>query len=155
MKQLILTIASLFIAMTVQSSTAAESAWTVTSPDGRLVFELRLGPDMTGADKGALTYRVQHRAGATRHEVVQWSPIGTIRTDQSFVSGFHIVTIARPTVVDDSYVALHGKRRDVRHRANEQVFTFATGTGARMDVIVRAANDGVAFRYRFPEHDAA
>jgi hypothetical protein len=155
MKQLILTIASLFIAMTVQSSTAAESAWTVTSPDGTLVFELRLGPDMTGADKGALTYRVQHRAGATRHEVVQWSPIGTIRTDQSFVSGFHIVTIARPTVVDDSYVALHGKRRDVRHRANEQVFTFATGTGARMDVIVRAANDGVAFRYRFPEHDAA
>jgi alpha-glucosidase len=149
-----LVIASVFIGLAAGSSSAAPSTWRVTSPDGALVFELRLGPDATGSDVGALTYRVEHRAGMTRHEVVQWSPLGVARHDQPFVSGLRVATIAKATPVDDSYVALHGKRQNIRHRANEQVFTFANGAGARLDVVVRAANDGVAFRYRFPEHDS-
>src|SRR5262249_60929924 len=48
---------------------------------------------------------------------------------------------------------IHGKRRSNHHQARQQTFTFANAAGARVELIVQVANDGVAFRYRFPGTD--
>lgn len=128
---------------------AADSKWSVTSPDGTLMFDLRLAES-----DGALTYAVGHKAAADRDDVLQWSPLGVTRDDQAFVAGLKLTAAAPPSAIDDSYVALHGKRRSIRHRANEQVFSFVNAAGAPIDLVVRVANDGAAFRYRFPGRDA-
>ena len=57
--------------------------------------------------------------------------------------------------MDESYVALHGKRRAIRHRANELAVSFVNGRGAPLVVVARVADDGAAFRYRFPDQYAA
>jgi alpha-glucosidase len=130
---------------------AADSAqWTVTSPNGELAFELRLGDGPGAATAGALSYSVSHR----KSPVVNRSALGVRRDDQAFVDGLKFVEASRLAPIDDVYTAIHDKRRDVRHRANEQRFTFSNAANSRVDVIARVSNDGVAFRYHFPERDA-
>jgi alpha-glucosidase len=139
---------------------AADGPWTVTSPNGELTFELQLGPasgaPASGAQAGggALTYTVGHRHNGSRSDVLLASALGVRRDDQAFVSGLRFVSAASVSTIDETYVVPHGKRRSIHHQARQQVFTFANAAKARVDLVVRVANDGVAFRYRFPGKDA-
>jgi hypothetical protein len=100
-----------------------------------------------------LTYTVGHRHGGGRSDVLLASALGVRLDDQAFVSGLRFVHADAVSTIDETYVTLHGKRRSIHHQAHQQVFTFANAAGARLDLIVRVANDGVAFRYRFPGAD--
>ena len=127
----------------------AADSWTLASPDGTLHFDLRLEPD------GSLRYAVFRSQGAERRVVLEWSPLGVSRGDQAFVTGLKFTTATSPAAVDESYVAPHGKRRAIRHRANELAVSFVNGRGAPLVVVARVADDGAAFRYRFPDQYAA
>jgi hypothetical protein len=151
MRWLIASTACTLVLLAPRTSSAADQ-WEVRSPDGEIVFALRLGPG-PGGRAGALSYAVSRQHGSQTREILRRSPLGVRRDDQTFLDGLELVEVAPPRAVDDAYVAPHGKRRNVRHRANEQVFSFVNGKEARLDVIVSVANDGVAFRYRFPETD--
>jgi len=135
------------VALTMAPVHAADS-WSVVSPDGSVTFELLL------ADAGALSYRVRLGAGSDRTDVIAWSHLGVTRADQAFVTGLRPASRTAARAVDESYTTLHGKRSAVRHRANEAVFSFTNAAGAPLDLIVRATDDGAAFRYRFPNTDA-
>ena len=50
---------------------------------------------------------------------------------------------------------LLGKRSSVRSQARERVLSFRTASGGRLQIIMRASDDGFAFRYRFPETSAS
>src|SRR4051794_14955177 len=122
----------------------AADSWTLASPDGSLQFVLRLEAP------GTLRYAV-YRSGEV---VLASSPLGVTRGDQAFVTGLKFSAAGSLVPVDETYVALHGKRRSIRHRAREMVVSFVNEAGAPLDVIVRVADDGAAFRYRFPAKDA-
>jgi hypothetical protein len=144
-------IIELFVVLAISSAAApavAAESWTLTSPDGTLHFDLRLDAN------GALRYAVFRSGGAERRVLLEWSPLGVTRSDQAFVTGLTFTSATSPVEVNDSYVALHGKRRAIRHRAREFAVSFVNGSGATVDVIVRMADDGAAFRYRFPGRDA-
>ena len=61
----------------------------------------------------------------------------------------------KPRRVRDHYEILTAKRRVNDYRANRQVFHLQTVAGAKMDIIFQVSDDGVAFRYYFPETNAA
>ncbi len=146
MKWLIASLGCMLVLLAARAG-AADDQWTVRSPEGEITFELRLAT-------GALTYTVSRQQGGQTHEILRRSPLGVRRDDQGFLDGLKFLEAAPLRAVDDAYVAPHGKRRNVRHRANEQVFSFTNSKGGRLDVIVSVANDGAAFRYRFPETDS-
>jgi len=127
---------------TPAAAASAEGPWTVASPDGALTFELTLGD--------GLTYTVGHRHDSTRGDVLLASPLGVRRDDQEFVNGLKFVKAGSVAKIDETYTVVHGKRRSIHHQARQQTFSFANGSGAIVELIVQVANDGVAFRYRFP-----
>ncbi|HPS13585.1 MAG TPA: glycoside hydrolase family 97 catalytic domain-containing protein, partial [Prolixibacteraceae bacterium] len=55
--------------------------------------------------------------------------------------------------VNESYTAIDGKRSQCSNSANEIVVSLENPSKAKMNLIVRAYNDGVAFRYEFPEKE--
>jgi len=136
--------------LTMLSSASARAAdtWRLASPDGTLHFDLRLDSG------GALQYGVFRSDGTKRLVVIDWSPLGVTRADQAFVTGLKSTADARPATIDESYVVPHGKRRQNAHRARELRISFVNGAGAPMDLIVRVANDGAAFRYVFGAQDS-
>ncbi len=124
---------------------AQARSWQVASPDGRNAIAVSLD------GSGRLTWKVT-RNGAV---VIADSPMGLRRHDQAFADGLTLVEEGRTSPIDEKYTAPHGKRRDHVVSGREQVLTFANAQKARLQVVLRAHDDGVAFRYRFPETDPA
>jgi hypothetical protein len=94
---------------------------------------------------------INHIDGNKRLTVVPRIDIGLQRNDQAFADQLRLLKQGKAAVVNDQYVALHGKRSQCANTATEVVFSFENQQKNRMNMIVRAYNDGVAFRYEFPD----
>ncbi len=138
----ILAVLAVFFAVTGPSAQGQQ--WQVASPDGRNTIAVSLD------GSGRLTWNVT-RGGAT---VLANSPMGLRRHDQAFTDGLKLVEAGQPSSVGEKYTTPHGKRHDHVVRGRELTLTFANPQKARLQVVLRAHDDGVAFRYRFPETDA-
>ncbi|MET7494519.1 glycoside hydrolase family 97 catalytic domain-containing protein [Streptomyces sp900116325] len=119
---------------------AAEAGWTVRDrPDGPTA-ELRLDPA-----SGALDLSVS-RAGET---VLAPSPVGIVTERADLSTGLSFLGRSDRTV-REHYRTAAGKARNRTVHMREARFRFRTGAGARLDVVVRASADGVAYRYDLP-----
>jgi hypothetical protein len=83
--------------------------------------------------------------------VLPFVPFGITRKDQAFVDRLRLVEAGGVKTIDETYTMLSGKRKTCRNFANEQTLLFQNTDGAKVELIVRAYDSGVAFRYRFPE----
>ncbi len=131
------------------------SQWTLNSPDGRICVVVEMiGPTQQSAasdGRRRLYYRIEDRASGQRREVVGLSPLGINRNDQSFVDGLRFVSASPSIVIEDTYPLLHGKRSLCQARAWQRILTFSDGQQSQLHLVLRAYNDGIAFRYAFPE----
>jgi len=127
-------------------SAAAAQSWTVASPDGSISITVELD--------SALTYRVQRQTGSGSIPVIADSKLGLQRTDTLFSTGLTLVNASPKVTIDEAYVRPHGKTSPLRNHGVQQVLEFANPQGHRLELVMRAYNDGVAFRYRFPESDS-
>jgi hypothetical protein len=139
-KQLVAMMA--FIVCVGATDAASETkAFSIGSPDGRVLVDFHLDAD------GAPRYVIR-LDGKT---VLLDSRLGLVRDDGDFSRGLRLLPEARTETVRDSYEILTAKRRVNTYRANRKVFHLQTATGQKMDIIFQVSNDGVAFRYFFPE----
>jgi hypothetical protein len=125
----------------------------VQSPDKKITVTVRLSNPRQARNlnnKVQLEYKVNH-AGK---EVISYSPLGIIRADQKFTDNLKFIDTVCSPVIDETYTMLHGKRRICRNHYSESIIKFRNDNGARLEVIIRAYNDGAALRYRFPENSA-
>ncbi|MBI2512242.1 MAG: glycoside hydrolase family 97 catalytic domain-containing protein [Opitutae bacterium] len=133
----------LAFALTASSTLASE---ILRSPDGRIAVEFELR-----AADGVPLYRVRRGDEI----VLRDSPLGLVRDDADFSRGLALRSSSGVERVEDRYELLTGKRRVNLYRANRQVHHLATGDGRALDVEFQVSDDGVAFRYAFPEKSAA
>jgi hypothetical protein len=118
----------------------------ITSPDKRIVVVVNL--------RGEPTYTVQ----LDDQVVLRDSRLGVIRDDADFsrdlgVTASHARRAGQLEKIEDVYDLATIKRRHNVYRANRRVLELQTSRGARMDIEFQVSNDGVAFRYVFPETD--
>ena len=116
----------------------------LTSPDGRLAVEFSL------STAGAPVYSLR-RDGTV---VLRESRLGLVRDDADFTRGLTLTGASRVEPVADDYEILTAKRRHNAYRANRQTFQLAAAGGQKLDIIFQVSNDGLAFRYAFPEKSA-
>ncbi|MGN1212139.1 MAG: glycoside hydrolase family 97 protein [Candidatus Cryptobacteroides sp.] len=137
MKKLIL---SLFSAAAI-SSAAAVAQTTATSPDGNLVLSVY-------ADGGVPYYELTYKS----LPVLSKSRLGfRLRYERGYVEGLS-VTDAVSTTIDETWQPVWGEYANVRNHCNELYVTFSQeGSGRILGVRFRLFNDGLGFRYEFPE----
>jgi alpha-glucosidase len=124
--------------------TSQDRSWTLSNQNRNLRFTIIQN------DSG-LTYQVNASRYGTRVPIIESSPLGIVRTDQDFSAGLSFVSKSGVKVIDEKYCMKTGKAVHIRNKALEQTFTFQNPEKARIEIIVRAYADGMAFRYRFPE----
>jgi hypothetical protein len=133
------------------SCVTMSSLWTepntLTSPDGRIVVDFRLD------DAGAPGYAVL-LSTTPATPVLRDSRLGLIRDDADFSTALRLVSRSRVERVDDRYEILTAKRRVNRYVANRRVFHLETTDGKRMEIVFQVSDDGVAFRYEFPDRNS-
>jgi hypothetical protein len=118
---------------------------TTSSPSGRLAVEFRVDGE------GVPRYLIR-RGGQV---VLEESRLGLVREDADFSKGLRLAATESVEPVADDYEILTAKRRKNSYRANGRVFHLETADGKKLDVIFQVSDDGVAFRYVFPDTDAA
>ena len=85
-------------------------------------------------------------------EVLPKSPLGIIRDDQQFVDDLVFVKESKAKKIHDQYQMITGKRSLCENNGIEKVFSYKNANDQLLDVVFRVYNDGVAFRYVFPNH---
>ncbi|MGW0706333.1 glycoside hydrolase family 97 catalytic domain-containing protein [Streptomyces sp. NPDC002643] len=119
---------------------AADHVWSLsTAPHAP---RARIALDGT---TGALALSVS-RDGRT---VIEPSPVGIVTEQADFSEDLRFLH-REDRRIDERYRTKSGKRLERRVRMNETRLSFATPTGARLDLVVRASADGIAYRYALP-----
>ncbi len=143
MKSSLVTAATLAVALAaalpVPATAAAPDRWTVTGPDRALTAQVVLDDDGTPALSVS-------RNGT---QVLAPAPLGLHTTGADLSRGLHLVG-DRSRTVDEQYTMTTGKRRERATTMTERRLSFAGDGGARIDVVLRVAPDGVAYRYELP-----
>ncbi len=136
---------SSMLAMTVSAATESVS---VLSPDGRI----RIAVSIHGA---VPSYRVTFNG----RDVIVDSPLQVDLADGTTLGANSTVEDQYVTKINEEYRQFPGKRSQVVNRCSESVIFFsehprdATKPLRRWQLVVRAYDDGIAFRYRFPKQE--
>lgn len=121
---------------------SAQQKVTVSSPDGKLKFSMEVSPD-------AFSYKVDYK----KQPLVTKSLLGFDLDSGEFSSGLQVGKVHRKSI-DENYTLLIGKVSTARNHCNEVTVPLQEPASKRkVNLIVRAFNDGIAFRYEFPKQE--
>jgi alpha-glucosidase len=135
--------AALFAALLVAFPAAAQAPLRASSPDGSVVVEVSLDGD------GRAAYAVSRKGKA----VLTPSHLGFLFTDVAKIDRNLTVTGQETRLFDETWQQPWGEWSSIRNNYRElQVhFKEAKGLGRVFTVTFRIYNDGVGFRYEFPD----
>jgi hypothetical protein len=143
MKSVFLTGFALFLSWVAFAQKA-----TVVSPNQKVIITLF---NKQNTDEGEWYLKIAYASNGKEIEVIPQINLGLTRSDQDFSKNLKFMKAGKLTPVKEQYIALHGKRSVCSNSANETIISFDNNGKARLNLILRAYNDGVAFRYEFPE----
>ncbi|HAK93908.1 MAG TPA: alpha-glucosidase [Planctomycetes bacterium] len=142
-------LSGVFLAGLCMCGCAVSNSWQVASPGGNVTMTVALASLGWQADYPAAE-RLYYKVDLAGRALIPFSPLGIVRQDAAFVDGLAFVRASGATEVRESYAMPHGKRRVCRNDFVERTLTFANARGEELALVVRAYDDGVAFRYVFP-----
>ncbi|HYO21664.1 MAG TPA: glycoside hydrolase family 97 catalytic domain-containing protein [Flavisolibacter sp.] len=116
---------------------------TISSPDKKV--QVSFWTNRSGEPKYAVSYQSQ--------PVLKESRLGLVRDDGDFAGGLQFVKATPVQMVKDQYELFTGKKRQVSYSANKSAVQLRAKNGKRLDIIFQVSNDGVAFRYFFPDKE--
>ena len=138
-------IAVLFIFFTLN---ALPQKVTVVSPNNKVRIELF---NAQSTDVGEWFLKVYYLDGDKSTVAIPHIKLGLSRNDQDFSTGLKFLKASKTLLINEQYSALVGKRSNRSNAANETVVSFENPGKTRLNLIIRAYNDGVAFSYEFPD----
>lgn len=119
----------------------AQKTVSIFSPDKKIKVECSV-------EKALYSVSYQNQT------ILQNSKLGVIREDEDFSKNLILIAASKPVIVKDHYKILTAKKTDVSYLANKQVLFAKTVSGKKINIVFQISNDGIAFRYEFPEHSS-
>jgi alpha-glucosidase len=102
-------------------------------------------------DTGEWYLKASYNNNVKTSEAVPRIDLGLSRSDQDFSKELKFIKAGKPLLINEQYNVRHGKKSVCTNSANEVTVSFENPSKAKLNIIIRAYNDGVAFRYEFPE----
>ncbi len=133
------------IAQTVQ---LANDKLNVHSPNQKISVSLC---NKENSETGEWYLKVNSLKEGASSELIHSIRLGLSREDQDYLTALKFIKASKQKKIVDDYIALHGKRSHCTNEANEVTVSFSNPDKSKMNIIIRAYNDGVAFRYEFPD----
>lgn len=139
-KKLFVLCVALFCFMAV----SAQQRMSVSSPDGKLRFSLKVTSE-------SVSYDIDYR----KQPLITNSLLGFSFDSGEFGRNLKAGKVQRKKI-DETYKLIVGKTSSVRSRCNEMTVPMQepSDSGRLINLVVRAFDDGIAFRYEFPEQKA-
>ncbi len=125
-----------------------DESWKVSSPNKNLTIKISKTVDQYRIAR--LVYAVTILKNGEPSTVIEPSPLGLERKDQQFSENLSIVSKGDEKIIDEKFQLMIGRQQQCVNRARELDLTFKNKNGALIKLIIRAYDDGVAFKYVFP-----
>ena len=138
-----------FLSSALLAYSLAAAAQTVSSPDGNVVVAFSLDgsrPQYAVTYKGRDVILPSHLGLELARD--KHASRGLDETD--LMDGFTVAGVKLDTF-DETWQPVWGETRDIRNHYNEMAVTLAQTGGRTMVVRFRVFDDGVGFRYEFPQ----
>lgn len=130
--------------------TAITQEINIVSPNRKISIEL-FSEHNTGTEEWFL--KISYINDDQSFEAIPKIALGLSRSDQDFFKDLKFIKAGKSVLIEEQYSALHGKQSLCSNLANEKIISFENQGKAKMNLIIRAYNDGIAFRYEFPEKE--
>jgi alpha-glucosidase len=121
---------------------------TVQSPNHKIKVRLFNRQDTKSGEWYLSTGYVANQKETTAIPEID---LGLVRNDQDFSKSLNLVKIGKAKLINESYTVLHGKKLLCQNSAQEVKVTLENSNRTKINIIIRAYNDGIAFRYEFPQ----
>lgn len=123
------------------------NAQEIISPNGKIKVVLNLPNKNTSHE---CFFKVLYKVEKKFVEVLPDSKLGINRTDEQFTDHLLFIAASKPVSIHDKYEMICGKRHLCENFGTEKTFSFQNSNHQPLNIIFRVYNDGVAFRYVFP-----
>lgn len=131
---------------------ALPQSGALESPNKKINVQLLNDQNTT---TGSWYLKINYASDGKISEVIPKIDLGISRADQEFSKELALLKTGKPVEINEKYTAVHGKRSLRTNQANEIIYSFENPSKAKLNLIVRAYNDGVVFRYEFPEKEGS
>lgn len=141
----ILSAVIIFMSFMPKLSAAAidKTEWSVYSPDKKIQFTIRKNTNNT------LTYTIAY----DRKTAMEPSRLGLVLDGTDIGKSPVFVSASKPMEIKENYELEVGKRLKTTNHCVERLLSFKDKKGRPFNIIMRAYNDGAAFRYAFTGKD--
>jgi hypothetical protein len=123
---------------------AEKETLALHSPDKRITVLLE------NNDRSGVTYSIK----LSDTLVMEKSDLGLILADGDYFKSLTCKSATQLKSIEDNYALVHGKRKQIKYRANQKTFHCENSEGKPLDIVFNVSNDGVAFKYHFPDSSA-
>jgi len=127
--------------ITISTYALCTENYTLKSPNDKISVNFWL--TLTGDAVYSVSY-----SGST---VLRQSKLGIVRSDEDFFTNLTLDSVSNVSIVSENYTLLHGKRLNCSYTGNKQVYYLKNSNSKTMEIIFQVSNDGIGFRYYFPE----
>jgi len=137
---------ALFILVLFVSLAKAQSIFEIKSPDKKISFALQ---NKMSTEDG-LFYSIQYG----NQSVVEWSKLGISCNGDNWNKQL-MINPGAVQLHDTTWTPVYGERKRIRDQYNESVITITLENRKfpALQLIVRAYNSGIAFRYKFATNE--
>jgi alpha-glucosidase len=141
--RIVCTLACALLGSFARHAPAEAATYTVSSPNGTISFAV------TEQINGSLTYKVSYGS----QTILDSSPLGITTKVGAFTTGLTFVSQTTGTV-NETYSLPGRKKATYTNSANTLTLRYSKGS-AVIDVLIRAYDDGIAYRYAIPGSGSA
>lgn len=133
----------LFVTFIYVPGVQSETLW---SPNKKI--KVTIETKYSNAEKfGQPQFKIDYFNDDESIEALPFSPLGITTADQSFSDNLKYVGASSVVSIHHHYEMLTGKKRIRENLGNEKRFTFVNDNNVPIEIVFRAYNDGVAFKY--------
>ncbi|WP_348823130.1 glycoside hydrolase family 97 N-terminal domain-containing protein [Flavobacterium aestuarii] len=104
-----------------------------------------------GDNKDEWYLQLSYHTDKNTSEILSKVNLGLSRSDQKFSKELLFLKASKLKMIKEHYELPFGKKLVRDNEANEIIVSFENPGKAKLNLIIRTYNDGVTFRYEFPE----
>ena len=101
-------------------------------------------------NNGEWYLNVSYTGKGSTSEAIPRIDLGLSGSDQDFSKELKFLKAGKIVLINEQYSVLHGKKSVCSNSAHEVVVSFENRAKAKLNIIIRAYNDGMTFRYELP-----
>jgi len=102
-------------------------------------------------EEGKVFYQLFSKIGDSETLIIKPSPLGLVRSDDDFSENLSLRSKTEAKTISENYSMISGKQKELSYTAREASVVFNNNNGKQIEMVFRMFDEGLAFRYIFPE----